>query len=183
MTIVKRCGRCGEKKPLDEFPPDRNRYDGRQSWCHGCHALYSRDRHREMMTEYRSGDFKRCGRCREEKPVEEFHRSAGTRDGRHHWCKSCRMKREPWFFWDALSAGTRGDEPWRKDAACRGKGPSMFFSDEPADIEAARKMCGLCPVREPCLEAGLKEWGGIWGGKDPTQRRTEKRRRRRQGAA
>lgn len=32
---------------------------------------------------------KRCTKCGEESPAENFHRARNTKDGRHQWCKSC----------------------------------------------------------------------------------------------
>jgi hypothetical protein len=32
----KRCSKCGETKPLAEFPPDRRARDGRSSLCRAC---------------------------------------------------------------------------------------------------------------------------------------------------
>lgn len=32
---------------------------------------------------------KPCSKCKESKPLEQFHRSAKARDGRASWCKSC----------------------------------------------------------------------------------------------
>jgi hypothetical protein len=36
------CVRCGQTKPLDEFPGDRSRDDGRYPYCLDCHAAQSR---------------------------------------------------------------------------------------------------------------------------------------------
>jgi hypothetical protein len=33
----RRCPRCERRKPLDAFPPNRKRRDGRSSWCRECH--------------------------------------------------------------------------------------------------------------------------------------------------
>ena len=35
-TPTKACTRCGDVKPLNDFPRDRRRRDGRQSWCREC---------------------------------------------------------------------------------------------------------------------------------------------------
>jgi len=36
VTDTKRCTKCGEVKPLDEFHVDKNRSDGRRSACKDC---------------------------------------------------------------------------------------------------------------------------------------------------
>jgi len=38
---------------------------------------------------------KRCPRCRKRKPLDDFHRSRRTRDGRQAYCKQCRAERSP----------------------------------------------------------------------------------------
>lgn len=40
----KDCRRCGDPKPLDQFPPRRGRKDGRDSYCRSCHAGLARER-------------------------------------------------------------------------------------------------------------------------------------------
>lgn len=48
---------------------------------------------------------------------------------------------------------------------CR-KDPELWFAESPADVELAKQLCRVCPVREQCL-AGATEraepWG-VWGG-------------------
>ena len=49
---LKACTRCGEVKPLAEFPPLRRGGDKRQSWCRSCFAVvnaayYAKNRERE----------------------------------------------------------------------------------------------------------------------------------------
>lgn len=40
---MKDCRRCGEAKPLDLFPKDRRRPDGRFPYCKACHSGYQSD--------------------------------------------------------------------------------------------------------------------------------------------
>ncbi|MCK9870668.1 WhiB family transcriptional regulator [Nocardiopsis dassonvillei] len=44
--------------------------------------------------------------------------------------------------------------------------PDLFFAEAPADVEAAKAVCGACPVREQCLADALErgEPWGVWGG-------------------
>lgn len=42
----------------------------------------------------------------------------------------------------------------------------LFFSADPAQLEAAKALCRACPLRSPCLEGALhraEPWG-VWGG-------------------
>jgi WhiB family redox-sensing transcriptional regulator len=74
-----------------------------------------------------------------------------------------------------------GDEPdWRADAACRDVDPALFFPDDKRwlDSRAAKAVCATCPVRADCLEAGIDERFGVWGGLTERERRIERRRRK-----
>ncbi|MFV2198312.1 WhiB family transcriptional regulator [Nocardiopsis sp. LOL_012] len=57
--------------------------------------------------------------------------------------------------------------PWlgENDILCRDE-PDLFFAEAPADVEAAKRVCVDCPVREQCLADALerKEPWGVWGG-------------------
>jgi WhiB family redox-sensing transcriptional regulator len=57
---------------------------------------------------------------------------------------------------------------WRQ-ASCRdqtGGLSRLFFSEEIGDIAAAKRICGECPLAEPCLAGALerREPWGVWGG-------------------
>ncbi|MBQ1084567.1 MULTISPECIES: WhiB family transcriptional regulator [Nocardiopsis] len=44
--------------------------------------------------------------------------------------------------------------------------PDLFFAESPAEVEAAKAICGSCPIREQCLADALerREPWGVWGG-------------------
>lgn len=62
---------------------------------------------------------------------------------------------------------------WMRRALCATADPEMFYSPEPRDIAAARRLCTRCPVRADCLAAALArgERFGVWGGTSALQRR------------
>jgi WhiB family redox-sensing transcriptional regulator len=60
---------------------------------------------------------------------------------------------------------------WHAQAACRGQGAQTWFPELGRSAEPAKAVCGACPVRTECLEAGLEESEGIWGGLSPRPRR------------
>jgi WhiB family transcriptional regulator, redox-sensing transcriptional regulator len=71
---------------------------------------------------------------------------------------------------------------WYQLARCRGVDPEVFYpsSEDDADAEEAKRICAICPVREPCLEYALatREKHGVWGGLTERERRRVLRRRR-----
>lgn len=73
---------------------------------------------------------------------------------------------------------------WHDNAACRGLAAEIFFPQDEEGVDAARSVCGECPVREDCLEYSLavREKDGVWGGFTERERRSLIRRRRRAAA-
>ena len=49
---------------------------------------------------------------------------------------------------------------------CRKFDPDLWFSDQPAELELAKSLCGDCPVKVECLAGALEraEPWGVWGG-------------------
>lgn len=78
---------------------------------------------------------------------------------------------------------------WRKQAACRDEEPELFFpigdgAKFQQQIEDAKWVCSLCPVRSECLEFAIEHKSlGIYGGMDEEDRRKLIRRRSRQRAS
>ena len=83
----------------------------------------------------------------------------------------------PIFDWD--------NEGWRDRAACRNSDAELFFPVGSTaaflgQIQAAKSVCGSCPVREACLQFALEnnQEAGIWGGMDEEERRRLRAARR-----
>jgi WhiB family redox-sensing transcriptional regulator len=70
---------------------------------------------------------------------------------------------------------------WRRNAACRGLDPDIFFPALDDDVVSAKEVCGGCLVQETCLEFALtiREKEGVWGGATEKERRRILRQRRR----
>lgn len=47
-----------------------------------------------------------------------------------------------------------------------GAAAELYFSERPADLEAAKALCADCPLRVECLDGALarREPWGVWGG-------------------
>ena len=70
------------------------------------------------------------------------------------------------------------NDHWRDRAACLNTDPDRFFpagntGDAIDQIEAAKAICRVCPVQEPCLQyhARTNQEAGVWGGRDEVERR------------
>ena len=77
------------------------------------------------------------------------------------------------------------DTEWMRYGRCQDLAPSVFFPSDGVGVDAARRICFECPVKEPCLEYALAERidHGVWGGASERERRRILRRRRQEAAA
>ncbi|MFE5026230.1 WhiB family transcriptional regulator [Streptomyces sp. NPDC056656] len=62
--------------------------------------------------------------------------------------------------------------------SCQDADPALFFPAHglqlrDSQVEAAKRLCAACPVREECLVIAVRsdESDGIWGGTTPAERR------------
>jgi WhiB family redox-sensing transcriptional regulator len=69
------------------------------------------------------------------------------------------------------------ERPWSAFAACQNAEDVSFFPQNKAEERAAAMICGICPVREECLDHALmtNERLGMWGGVSEKQRRAHAR--------
>ena len=63
-------------------------------------------------------------------------------------------------------------DSWQHHAACIDFPPDLMFpeNDEPHLYAIAKKVCEECPVVGMCLEIGINEKWGMWGGLTPEDR-------------
>lgn len=54
----------------------------------------------------------------------------------------------------------------RDELSCVGPQATLFFSDDPGEVEQAKSLCASCPRRRPCLAGAIarREPWGVWGG-------------------
>ena len=79
------------------------------------------------------------------------------------------------FVWELKNKTSE----WKWDAACQGMGPDIFYLDQGgpnvnlAKLQAAREICGRCPVKSECLRYAVDNCigTGIWAGTTPQQRK------------
>lgn len=66
----------------------------------------------------------------------------------------------------SVVAELAGDPLFARDLPCHTGDPDLFFAERPEQLEAAKALCGQCPVRIACLAAALErgEPWGVWGG-------------------
>lgn len=61
---------------------------------------------------------------------------------------------------------------WQHHAKCIDAHPDTCFpeDDEPHLYDISKRLCEECPVTSFCLEIGIEEKWGMWGGMTPDQR-------------
>jgi hypothetical protein len=67
---------------------------------------------------------------------------------------------------------------WRELALCAHVDPRVFFPKKGGSAHEAKRICGICPVREECLEITMSieenlcasERYGVFGGLSPKER-------------
>jgi WhiB family redox-sensing transcriptional regulator len=77
-----------------------------------------------------------------------------------------------------VTAAEGYQENWREFAACLSAEPELFFPAVSADlddrqVERAKAVCKVCPVRRECLQFALatRQSYGVWGGMAERERR------------
>lgn len=58
------------------------------------------------------------------------------------------------------------DAGWRRRSRCPVRADLDFYSEQPREIRACKRVCSECPVKEACVLVALRHedpWG-IWGG-------------------
>lgn len=75
------------------------------------------------------------------------------------------------------------DMAWADRGACRDADPELFFpsrESSPAQVVAAKRICGGCPVLKQCGDYAVAagERIGIWGGMTGDERREIRREAR-----
>jgi WhiB family redox-sensing transcriptional regulator len=67
---------------------------------------------------------------------------------------------------------------WYDDALCAQVDQDMFYPEKGGSTVEAKRVCGMCRVRQQCLDYALAnhERHGIWGGVSERDRRKLERR-------
>lgn len=79
---------------------------------------------------------------------------------------------------DARLALDGDEETWMIRARCLDADPEAFFPEKGGSTREAKRICGVCPVREECLEYSIEheQRFGIWGGLSERERRPLRRK-------
>ena len=100
----------------------------------------------------------------------------------HGMCNTCYLRHRRINPPTARTRPSMRGEHWRRDAACRGRDPEIWFpiKSNAESAEEGKRVCRGCPVRAECLRHALDfcEQYGIWGGLNERQLRALRKRMR-----
>jgi len=94
MTKIKRCSRCKEDLPLEDFSKHKSTKDGLDCYCKKCKAKIYRvhyEKNKER-THIKTPKEKYCPECKEILPFNCFSEDKSRKDGLYSWCKKCKAK-------------------------------------------------------------------------------------------
>lgn len=176
-TLTKRCTKCGEVRPLEEFPPRKDKRGGRHSWCHVCHAKSKREArwakkgipesewprlHREVEARAARRNsvpdgFRACASCGEVKPLEEFTSDKSRRDGRKSRCRVCQTRSDRERRWTKKGIPESEWQRLHEEADRKAEAQADRPVERQRIMRELAKQHGLkyCPDCDMCLGRGF----------------------------
>lgn len=93
---MKKCSKCKQPKPIEDFYRNRYQKDGVDSYCKPCRKVYDlnylkSDRPRGNGV-YISSSEKTCSKCNQVKPVSDFNKKSRAWDGLRSYCRECQSE-------------------------------------------------------------------------------------------
>ena len=91
----KTCSQCETILPLNYFNKHKQSKSGVKSYCRFCAKKYKdayNQRKATISEATISEATKKCNKCGETKPLSEFNKNKGMKDGRLNQCKDCKRK-------------------------------------------------------------------------------------------
>ena len=92
-ALAKRCSKCGEEKPLDDFHKKTGSRDGKESCCKACKSKFYRERYTRLKQNPPTPpSSKVCTKCGIEKSASEFAQTLNSSDGLSTQCRTCKSE-------------------------------------------------------------------------------------------
>lgn len=97
---TKRCAHCKELLPVTDFCKRRRSPDGLNYYCRECERQLKGSKMRRKKFPPAPEGYKWCSACETAKPLDQFHKNAGRRDGRSTICMTCAKTRAMDWHWN-----------------------------------------------------------------------------------
>jgi hypothetical protein len=150
MSEMRRCKRCKRLRALADFYRDRGTSDGVSRECKDCLRERTRTRRQEYRdrepTDVPELEFKTCTKCGETKPVSDFSRASGNRDGCGYFCKACSQQYAKSYH-RKLAARRRSEIPrvrTKRCSKCGDEKPVSEFFKAIGKLDGYRALCKEC---------------------------------------
>lgn len=90
MSTVKKCSTCEILKEYSEFHKNKSKLDGYNNVCKACKSNYHKGFKKEnKRLKLAAEGKKKCGRCKEIKPIDQFFKDKSAPDKLCSYCKEC----------------------------------------------------------------------------------------------
>ncbi len=140
----KRCGKCGEVKPLDGFPKDRTRADGLNYRCRACLTAY-RAAHKDERNEYRrKWRENNLDRYRAKANANKRARAAKRAPQNHHVITYRKLEREEARKRGLHRKAARASNGFKVCSRCRERKPTVAFSAHRSKADGLYSWCRAC---------------------------------------
>lgn len=156
---MKTCKICDITKPLTEFHKDKSKVDGLNFYCKPCHIKkqkeYMKKGPKNLVPRQWNKDGKKCSRCKEVKPITEFHKSTLRYDGLDNRCKKCSYElHDDWRRnnLDKVAAGQRAKyakDPERFKDYEKKRNYGMSSGDFASMLIKQNNKCAICCSSDP----------------------------------
>ena len=187
--MLKRCTRCGQLKPLDEFYHRPTSPDGHKTDCIICCNSGAELERVRLVRD----SLKRCTRCDIVKPLSGFHKNSANTDGYTSHCRKCRQEtRYPGAEKNRQEKQRLRNARIKRCWRCGKTMPYSSFFNSRTEPDGKTSLCKHCHTayqrerrhkyeksREACNRQSRK-----WCRENPDKRRAtiERRRARMKGA-
>lgn len=152
---MKLCQDCNTEKPETEFYRDRTRSDGLNWRCKPCHKAHVARVSMQPPKNPPPPGMKRCQRCKEIKPLDEFFADKNQYDGHARMCKSCAVSRHQQWVEENREQVNRyarqryKNEPHRYAEYERKKHYGMPPGEYDRMLAAQDGRCAICKSTDP----------------------------------
>lgn len=152
---MKTCKICQQAKPETEFHKDRQKADGLAPYCKPCLIAKQREYQKRPPRNPAPEGFKRCGKCKEVKALDQFHTSTRLYDGHAKLCKPCQYEtRKAWALKYPEKAAAL-QKRWRDNNPERAKelGRKYLYGLQPGEydrmLQEQNGRCAICKTDYP----------------------------------